>query len=249
MQGGVRKIYSRCVSDTLPSMLKVIGTNIWTMDGPKIVFAGAPMNTRMTIVRLGNGNLWVHSPIKYSPEAAQAIESLGGSVTALVAPNKFHHMFIGQWKEAHPSACVFAESTVQKKILFLQSAEELSDTAPDEYGDDIEQLVFAGNRFFQEVVFFHKESKTLILTDMMINLRAEGIKLLPRLLLRFEGAVFPNGGVTRLYRLFTWDKVRARESVAKIRAWSPQTLTFCHGEPLSDPVDNVLEQQFRWLDS
>ena len=230
-------------------MLIKIGTNIWTMDGPNVVFAGASMHTRMTVVRLRDGSLWVHSPIEYSPDAKLAIESLGGSVTALVAPNKFHHMFIGQWKEAHPDAQMFAESTVRNKIAFLQSAEELSDTAPELYGADIEQVVFAGNRLFQEVVFFHNQSKTLILTDMMINLRPEGIRLLPRLFLRFEGAIFPNGGITRLYRLFTGDKVKARKALAVIRAWSPQTLTFCHGEPFTEPAATVLERQFRWLDA
>ena len=83
----------------------------------------------------------------------------------------------------------------------------------------------------------------------MINLRPEGIKFLPRLFLKFEGALFPNGGIARLYRLFTTDKAKARVALAQIRQWSPRQITFCHGEPFADSAKQVIDKQFRWLDN
>lgn len=229
-------------------MLKQIGSDIWTMNGPNIVFAGASMHTRMTIVRLQDKTLWVHSPIEYTPEARQAIAELEGTVVALVAPNKFHHLFVQQWKEVHPAARVFAESTLKAKISYLEDADEITNIAPDLYSQCIDQIVVGGNRLFQEAVFFHRTSKTLILTDLMINLRPEGIKFLPRLFLRFEGALFPNGGIPRLYRLFTRDKAEARKALAVIRSWAPERLTFCHGEPFTESADRIIQSEFRWLD-
>ncbi|XOV83202.1 MAG: hypothetical protein ACFHXK_20410 [bacterium] len=40
----------------------------------------------------------------------------------------------------------------------------------------------------------------------MINLKTEGIKLLPRLFLKFEGIVDPNGSIPHLYPWFLSDK-------------------------------------------
>jgi len=226
---------------------KEVGKNIWTMDGPNIVFAGASMHTRTTIVKLADGNLWIHSPIEYSNEIAQTIVKLGGEVVALIAPNKFHYMFVDQWASAYPSAQVFAESSLMAKVSSLKDSTKLTNKAPSLYAVDIDQTIFAGNRMFQETVFFHKASKTLILTDLMINLRPKGIKLLPRLFLRFEGALFPNGGIPRLYRWFTRDKIRARESLEVIKSWAPERLVFCHGEPFTENAADTIETQFQWL--
>jgi len=229
-------------------MLKEIGENIWTMNGPNVVFAGASMHTRMTIVRLANNHLWIHSPIKYTPDAKAAISSLGGQVVALIAPNKYHHMFVQEWQEEHPTAEIFAEANLRVRIEHLQAANELTNEAPKVYRDEIDQLIFGGNRLFQEVVFFHMHSETLILTDLMINLRPEEMSFLPRLFLKFEGALYPNGGVPTLFRWFTSNKGKAREALAVIRQWAPKQVTFCHGEPFGLTAGKLIAKEFRWLD-
>ena len=152
------------------TMLQEIAKNIWTVDGPDVVFAGASMHTRMTIVRLGDGGLWIHSPIDFSSSVQVLIDELGGAVTALIAPNKLHHLFIGLWMDAFPQASVFAEAELKRKVPLLEAAEEITNVAPELYSANIDQAVFSGNRMFQEAVFFHRQSRTLILTDLMINL-------------------------------------------------------------------------------
>ncbi len=229
-------------------MAAQIDEDIWTMDGPEVVFAGAPMHTRMTVVRLYDGRLWVHSPIELSECVLGFVRSLGGDVAALIAPNKFHYMFIDPWREAFPDARVFAEEDLVQKVRSLADAEILTDTAPDVYSGDVDQVVFAGNRMFQEVVFFHRASRSLIFTDLMVNLKTDGMKLIPRLFLEFEGVTFPNGGVPRLYRWFSHRRETAREALKVIKEWQPARLLFCHGEPFNLTAEEVLDREFECLD-
>ncbi len=228
-------------------MYNQIDANLWTVDGPELVFAGAPMHTRMTVVRLQDGRLWVHSPVALSEDVAGFLDDLGGPIDVLVAPNKFHHLFMDQWRDRYPAASVFAEHDVARKVPSLANAEILGNQPPDAYADDIDQVIFRGNRLFQEAVFFHKASRSAIFTDLIINLKSEGIPLLPRLFLQFEGVTYPDGGVPRLYRWLSNDKDAARAALRILVEWDPQRILFCHGEPFDIGARELIAREFRWL--
>ncbi|NOX49342.1 MAG: hypothetical protein GXP16_02250 [Gammaproteobacteria bacterium] len=154
---------------------------------------------------------------------------------------------MGAWINSFPEATLFAESELKRKLPSLSRAEDITDTAADLYRDDIDQVIFTGNRLFQEAVFFHKQSKTLIFTDLIVNLKTDGIKFLPRLFLQFEGIVYPHGGVPRLYRWFTRDKKKARKCLEVLLKWSPKHLVFCHGEPFTEDAQKILMREFKYL--
>ena len=231
----------------MPEALVDVAPDLWIVDGPDIVFAGASMHTRMTIVRLSDGGLWVHSPIDLQA-AADVMVQLGDDVRVLIAPNKFHHLYIQDWRQAYPNAAVFAEPELQRKVAHLQDAQTLTDSPPEIYAADLDQLVFAGNRLFAEAVFFHRASRTLILTDLMINLPLDQVNFFAGLFLRFEGVVFPNGGIPRLFRWLTSDRAAARRCYEQIVAWAPQRVTLCHGGIFTEDVDDLLAREFAWLD-
>jgi len=65
-------------------MLNQLGSIIWTVEGPQVIFAGAPMHTRMTVVKLSDGSLWLHSPVELNPVIQRAIDKLG-PVRVLIA--------------------------------------------------------------------------------------------------------------------------------------------------------------------
>ena len=143
-------------------MIRNVAKDIWTIEGPVVTFAGASTNTRMTVIRLNSGALWIHSPVAWTPEIESFVDDQ--PICALIAPNKFHHLWIGEWSERFPSAEVFAEEDVKKKVASLAAATELTNTPPSLYGEEIDQVLVAGNRLFQEVAFFHKASGTAIFT-------------------------------------------------------------------------------------
>ena len=100
------------------NILKQIGEDIWLVDGPivKMSMYGTkiPFPTRMTIVRLSNGDLWCHSPIELTSELKTQIDSLG-LVRHLISPNKIHYAHIGKWAEAYPNAIAWASPGVRDR--------------------------------------------------------------------------------------------------------------------------------------
>lgn len=67
-------------------VLKPVAPDVWIVDGENIRFYGLPFSTRMTIVRLTNDDIWVHSPIADREELFNAVTALG-PVRHLIAPN------------------------------------------------------------------------------------------------------------------------------------------------------------------
>jgi hypothetical protein len=57
----------------------------------------------MTVIRLANGSLFLHSPILLDPETRAALDEIG-AVREIVAPSKAHHLFVGEYLKAYPEA-------------------------------------------------------------------------------------------------------------------------------------------------
>lgn len=83
------------VSAPLPiTQLQALAPNLW-----RVVHAfsasGLPCTTRMTVVRLTEGHLWLHSPVPIGAALKDELQALG-SVRRIVAPSKAHHLFAGE---------------------------------------------------------------------------------------------------------------------------------------------------------
>ena len=80
--------------------LKKIADNLWIVDGEEVLMNfklfKVPFSTRMTVIRLQNGGLWVHSPINPSDNLLFEIKQLG-EVKHLIAPNVLHYSYINEW--------------------------------------------------------------------------------------------------------------------------------------------------------
>ncbi len=228
-------------------MIRKIDDDIWTVDGPKVVFTGISMNTRMTVVRLSDGRLWIHSPIQLSDDVQEFLRGLGDRVAVLVAPNKFHYMFMDPWRECYADVLIFAHEDLKKKIASLADSETLTNTTPTAYSNDLDQVLFSGNPAFREAVFFHRASASVIFTDLMQNLDANGAGMLARLYAKLDGVASPDGGVPRLYKWFSTNKRADREALEKIREWKPKSVLFCHGQPIDMDAETLLEREFSYL--
>src|SRR5262245_60446290 len=94
-------------------MLSQFAEGLWLDTGPSSML-GWRLTATMTVVRLGDGSLLLHSPIAMTPERRAAVEALG-SVAHLYAPNLFHHLHIGDWAAAFPGARLHAPGNLGKK--------------------------------------------------------------------------------------------------------------------------------------
>jgi hypothetical protein len=178
--------------------LKLVHEDIWVVDGPIVRMAtlgtSFPFPTRMTIVRLGGGELWCHSPTELTPHLKTAVDKLG-PVRHLVSPNKIHYTFIAAWSRTYPEATTWASPGVRERAarqkITVRFDRDLQDMSPPQWTDDIDQLIFRGSRVMEEVVFFHRRSKTLILADLIENFEPDKAPKKFRWLIRLGGCSTP----------------------------------------------------------
>ena len=87
------------------NVYKPVAPNIGIVDGPfEYLTVGGlkmplPFTTRMTVVHLSNGDLFLHSPIKFDETLAKELNGLW-RVRHLISPNQFHYAHIGEWAKA-----------------------------------------------------------------------------------------------------------------------------------------------------
>lgn len=68
---------------------------LWTRDMP-FKLNGIPVGARMTVIRLDNGKLLIHSPIQLTTALQLELSQLG-AIQAIVTPNMNHHLFLSEW--------------------------------------------------------------------------------------------------------------------------------------------------------
>ena len=79
-------------------MVREIADRLWVAERP-LRFLGLEVGSRMTIARLDDGSLWLHSPVALDDDLRRQVEDLGIPRYA-VAPNRFHHMALTDWAAA-----------------------------------------------------------------------------------------------------------------------------------------------------
>ncbi|EGM68695.1 DUF4336 domain-containing protein [Shewanella sp. HN-41] len=228
--------------------MKQLAENLWIFDGEAVPFFTLPYTTRMTVIRLNNGALWVHSPIKLTPELQALVEALG-EVRYLIAPNHLHHLFLQDWQQTYPQAQSFGTSEVQTKRPDLHFDGLFTAEFQAMWATDIDQLLFTGSHFMQECVFFHKASGTLIVTDLIENFSPDAFNALQRFLARGAGILAPNGKMPLDWRLsFMFAKQQARTHLVKMLAWEPQRIVMAHGLIVEQDAKAFLQRSFAWLE-
>jgi hypothetical protein len=215
--------------------------NIGIVDGPFEYFTVAgirmpiPFTTRMTVVRLRNGDLFLHSPIKYDESLAAELRSIG-TVRHLVSPNQWHYAHIGEWQRAFPGAITWASPGVRQRArarhIEVDFTRELGPQPPDEWREEIDQTLVPGG-IFKEFVFFHKASRTLILTDVIMNLELDKIDEPWRTFAKLAGMYHPHGQIFFGMRLpLLIQRRKAKAAFEKIRSWEPEAILLAHGRPI-----------------
>jgi hypothetical protein len=80
-------------------MLQQFAEEIWISDGPTTATGGFLYPTRMVVIRLIGGELFIWSPISLSDELRAQVDALG-EVRHLIAPNVLHHLLLGEWRSS-----------------------------------------------------------------------------------------------------------------------------------------------------
>lgn len=235
--------------------LKSVGEDLWVVDGPivRMSFPGSslPFPTRMVVVRLADGDLFLWSPAEPDEGLREEIDALG-PVGYLVSPNKLHYVHVCAWKRAYPETTAWASPGVRERAA-SRGAEvcfdwDLADGPEEAWREDLDQLVFRGSRFMEEVVFFHRKTRTLILADFIENFEAEKVGFFYAWMLWLAGVADPDGKTPLDARLtFLGRKGKARACLEEMIAWQPEKVIMAHGRPYYRNGTAELHRAFRWL--
>jgi hypothetical protein len=234
----------------MPLLLE-FAKDIFILDGPSVPFFGVPYPTRSVIIRLTSGEgCLVWSPTELSGKAAKEIKEKAGNVLFIIAPNKIHHIFLAKWAELYPNAKVLAAPGLMGRSVVkgVGIDGELNDDADPAYAEDIDQVIFRGSFFMDEVVFYHKSSRTAIFTDLIQRFPVEQATGFKGFLLKMDGLVGEKGGTPRDYRLtFLFGKKSAKKSARAILEWDAQRLIVAHGMCASEGAAGIIERALSWV--
>jgi hypothetical protein len=197
--------------------LTEIGPGLWSHVHTLRFPANVRMPARMNIARLASGELWVHSPVPIDDPLAAEIAALG-RVATVVAPSCFHHAFAGKFLARFPGAALHGAPGVARKHPELTFAGTLEEGAsPPPWAAEIEQVFLAGAPRLNEFVFFHRPSRSLLVTDLFFNITEPetwGTALITRMM-----GTYRRFGVSRAWHLYRKDRALMKASVEKVLAW------------------------------
>ncbi|MDD9951962.1 MAG: DUF4336 domain-containing protein [Zetaproteobacteria bacterium] len=207
--------------------------SIWTYEfQQKIAFLpGIYFPTRSTIIRLKSQDLAIISPGPFDIETADRIRNLG-SVKHLIAPNKFHHLYLHHAAKTFPNAKVYGPRGLSSKNKSLLNILSPLETTHQNISEELEWYSILGNSYLDEWVVIHRCTKTLIVTDLLFNMGKQN-SLLTTCLLKAVGC-YCRIGQSKIWRMTTRDKVAYKKSLLHLTEKEWTSVIMAHGEITKD---------------
>ncbi|KAJ6371274.1 hypothetical protein OIU77_001723 [Salix suchowensis] len=156
---------------------------IWLFEQEQALgFSSVSTNIRMTVIKLKSGGLWVHAPIAPTEECIQLLKELGAPVEYIVLPTFAyeHKIFVGPFSRKFPRAQIWVAPrqwswplNLPLEFFGIFRAKTLKDEdMSTPWSDEIEQKVLSSPEVgigpYVEVAFYHKRSRSLLVTDAVI---------------------------------------------------------------------------------
>lgn len=230
-------------------LLAAIAPDLWTVTQP-LRFLGLEVGSRMTVVRLPSQDLVLISPIKLSERDRRALDPLG-SVRHIIAPNLFHHLFIDSAKMLYPQAQVWGVTGLEKKrpdlnfdAMLAQSGsfEDVLDYQPFQ---GFEAILPSGIKPVHETVFYHRPSRTLIVTDIAFNFDETS-----RFSTRFAAQILGSYKTLRPTWLEKWgsrDKATVEVSLRQVLNWDFDRVIPGHGSIVETEGKHHFKAGYEWF--
>ena len=203
------------------------------------------VNARMTVIKVGSGEVIVHSPCAFDDALAAEVAAVG-RVAAIIAPGNFHWLHVKSCQKAFPDALTYICPGVEKRAKDLTFDTILGDEAPSLWARELLQVVVRGTRVMREVAFLHRASKTLILVDLVENITAAtpGTNWFLRFYFRAFGMWNRPQPAPEYW--FAWgDKALVRQGLEQILEWDFERVILSHGDLIARDAKQVVSQAWR----
>jgi Domain of unknown function (DUF4336) len=222
-------------------LVSIVPDALWHAQRP-LKFGPLSLTTRMTVVRLRDGSLWVHSPILPTNDIVDQLHRIG-EVRYVVAPNKSHHLFFLDFVNAFPTAKGFIAEGLDQKRPDLARFPRVPRPAP--WGSELEGFFIEGLPILNETAWFHRETGTLILTDLLFCFSStnRGLTAFISKLLGVHGRL----GMSRTMKLATKDKQALARTVAPLISLPLKRVIVAHDQIVEEEPAVKVARAFAWL--
>jgi hypothetical protein len=223
--------------------LTPFGEGVWLATDP-VRILGTRLTTTMTVLRLADGSLLLHSPLALTPERRAAVEVLG-AVAHLYAPNSFHHLWIGQWASAFPAARLHAPAGLSKKRADLRVDRNHGSAPEPAFAGIVDEVCIEGFRLHESVLVY-QPARTLVVADLVHNVGCPQ-DAWSRFYTRTMG-FYDRVALSRMLRWTAFsERTLARRSVDQVLALPFDRLVVGHGSALSAGAKEALAAAYAWL--
>ncbi|HEY0194712.1 MAG TPA: hypothetical protein VGC42_26550 [Kofleriaceae bacterium] len=194
----------------------------------------------MLVDETASGGQILISPVATRHEAAE----VGTGPVTLVAPSLLHHVHMQEAIERYRPLTMWGPAGLaEKKPALAPMLTFDRDAWP--YDDVLSYVVVEGAPRRNEVVFFHRPSKTIYTADLFFNIQqSEG--LLSSIPLRLMG-IYRRFGMPKMWKHWVVDRAAFGRSIDKILAWDFDRVVMAHGEPLDQDAHDRCEIALREL--
>ena len=205
--------------------MKQLAENLWLLRYP-LTLLGADLNRNVTVMRLGTGDLVIHSTGPFTPEDVAAISALGKPRWIMDVMAR-HDTFAKEGRAAFPEATYLAPEGFSQTVGF--PTEPLLNQL--EWNDEIEVQTLDGVPSMKEHVVFHRPSRTLIVADLLFDFGPDAPTWTHALMFLAVGAKH-DPGMARSMRLTVKSKGALRSSLARMMEWDFDRLIVGHGDEI-----------------
>jgi Domain of unknown function (DUF4336) len=226
--------------------LRDIAEGLWVCDRAFSTL-GVQSSLRMVVIRLGSGELFLHSPVALNDRLKQELDALG-PVRHVVAPNMAHHLFISPYSKAFPDATLWGAPGLKEKVPALPLHRVLSEATDAPWSRELDQLIVAGIPRINEVAFLHRPSRSLLLTDLAIHFpHSQQADWWTRAVLKFQKVYDCPPRPSAFLKHLTKDEPALRASVDRLLSWDFDRLVLAHGDIFYPGGRETLRAAFDYL--
>jgi len=154
-------------------------------------------------------------------------------------------LFVNKARKRWPDATVYVAPGLERKRPDMAIDGILGDRPPEAWADQFDQFPVEGAPKLGEVVFYHKPSRSLIVTDLLFNIRKP--KGWQATLMMTLAGVRGRFAQSRLVRLATKDRKRAGDVCRNILACDFERVIMTHGEVVTENARTRAEQGLQWM--
>jgi len=222
--------------------LERLEDNLWRVEG---ALPNMALRRVMTVVRMADGRLVIHSAIALPDELMAQIEAWGRP-SYLLVPNAYHRLDAPAYKARYPEIVVVCPRTARKAV---EKVVPVDMTYEQFVGDDTVTLsTFAGTGGREgALVVRHGERASLVLNDLVFNMPH-----VPGFVGFMLKHVTKSSGGPQISRIARMTIVKDRATLARELEALADTQGLCrivvsHHETIGDAPADVLRREARTL--